>query len=545
MGVVEQFEKGVKWHLYDKRTGKVLYRIKNGDLKYTHHLYACGLSGMGKTSSICELLKIVNKKNETIPFLIVEPTQSRQYRKLANYITSLQFDIYSIGEDGGRKLELNPFYIPYGMDFTGHIELLKACFAAALSSKEPLVYQYLERAIPEIYFDKGWDRVTHCHPELRDIDDYSCDEHYFYFPKMRDLYDKLVELSECSDFTEGGENKGTIRELIKSNIRIFLSGTLGCTFNTYKNELYSFFDKRNIVIEIPNAISPSISAILNVLLGNIIEIIGNREIYDGEKKDDNLPRHITVFEEAQLLFNVDDEDKIHSATTRKLEQLLSTARKFGESIIIANQDPNAIHKCILGNIRQRFIHKINASDVARNMAADYNVPFNEMISIAPHNFWFCAEDQYLALPYGYKIEKEEEPLEISEEKPNNILGYAGLDNINDQLAATFNFLSALSNSGYHKLEVKRFHTALSGKLATQCKVETAILPEYMAFLTCAAIGKLQGALKPGIYNKLKTYYANLVIDDVEEAVIPDVLLDKNLLSIKLLESILHEQYRNK
>ena len=60
----------------------------------------------------------------------------------------------------------------------------------------------------------------------------------------------------------------------------------------------------------------------------------------------------------------------------------------------------------------------------------------------------------------------------------------------------------------------------------------------MAFLTCAAIGKHHGTLKPGSYNELTTYYTN-VIDDAEEGVIPDVLSDKNLLSIKLLESILY------
>ena len=235
------------------------------------------------------------------------------------------------------------------MDFTAHIELLKACFSAAMTTKEPLVYQYIERAIPEVYFDKGWDRITHLHRMLLCESDYKGSEHYFYFPRMQDLYNKVVELSESSDFAEGGENKGTIRELVKSSIRVFLSGALGRTFNTYQNDLYEKFDKCDIVLEIPNTISPSISAILNILLGTVIEIIGQRKLSDRDCESEE-PKHITVFEEAQLLFNVNDEDKLYNATTKKLEQLLSTARKFKESIIITNQDPAAIHKSVLGNI---------------------------------------------------------------------------------------------------------------------------------------------------------------------------------------------------
>lgn len=116
------------------------------------------------------------------------------------------------------------------------------------------------------------------------------------------------------------------------------------------------------------------------LLGTVIEIIGQRKLSDRDCESEE-PKHITVFEEAQLLFNVNDEDKLYNATTKKLEQLLSTARKFKESIIITNQDPAAIHKSVLGNIRQRFIHRINSSDVAQRMADDYHLVLNDMLHL--------------------------------------------------------------------------------------------------------------------------------------------------------------------
>lgn len=525
MGKVDNLFRRAKWNAQEKRSPK-FSDIKNVDIPLLHHVYVCGLSGMGKTTTIQRLLQ--RKKN--IPFLIIEPTQSRQYRNLERVRgeknVKRQFSVYSIGDDCGEKLELNPFYIPYGMDFTAHIELLKASFSAAITTKEPLVYQYIEQAIPEIYFDRGWDRITHQHKMLKTETDYTWDEHWFYFPRMQDLYDKVIELSESSAFTEGGENKGTIKELVKSNIRIFLSGALGRTFNTYKNDLYEQFETRDIVLEIPNTISSSVPAILNILLGIVIEIIGQRKpSRDGSKEsnvmdDKEEPKHITVFEEAQLLFNANDDDKLHNAATRKLEQLLSTSRKFGESIIIANQDPAAIHKSVLGNIRNRLIHKINSSDIAQRMAEDYNLELDEMLhDISQYKYWYSLDSgQYQALKYGEVDEQELRELKNSycydDIKPilktnDFILGYAGLDNINDQLYYAATYIKMLADRPQEQQQIALdFYNHIKQLISQKCECKESILTEYMAYLTCMLFGKY-GKVEVGLYDLLIKIYDDL------------------------------------
>lgn len=530
MGKIEDSKDWLKWKLWGKYGFNLTKQIKDGSIAYNRHLYVCGLSGMGKTTLIHRLLQ----EKADIPFLAVEPTQSRQYRILKSLRTGTRpFYIYSIGEDNGNGLNLNPFYIPYGMDFIGHIDLLKSCFSAAIKTmtNEPLVYQYIERAIPEIYYDKGWDRSTHQNKRLT-FAAYDTEEHFFYFPRMQDLYDKVVEFCELSEFSEGGENKGTIRELVKSNVRFFMSETCGRTFNTYKNDLYKKLDMSDIVLEIPNVANTSLPAILNILLGIIIEIIGQRKS-DGQENC----RHITVLEEAHLLFPAEHEDKTPNGAAKKLEQLLSTARKFKEAIIITNQDPTAIHQSVLGNIRQRFIFKINSSEIAKQIATDYNIKETDLVRLPMYKFWFCRDhNQHKAIKYVNKeieyrnqqkdnTSSREVKLQHSQSVEDLILTYAGLDNINEQIGLTLDFMMAMAHTDNQALEVQEFSSKLSA-LIKQCNIEEinkTVMPEYMAFLTCIAVVKMQKNLYSKSYSELKAYYEHHIGNLSTDVKLPKIL----------------------
>lgn len=528
MGWVKNSGQWIKFH------GSKAFKWNKPDFNPLWHLYVCGTTGSGKTNTV---MQILSKYYADIPYMIVEPTPGRQYKKLQG-LSKRPFHVFSIGEDRGAKLELNPFYIPYGGDFTGHIELLKACLSDAIESRESLVYNYIERSIPEVYFDKGWNK-NGTHPMLKERNDYIGEEHYFYFPRMRDLYDKVIQLAENSDFQNGGENKGTLTELVKSYIRNFLTGPLGVSFNTYKNDLYNIVND-NIVFEIPNVMSSSVVAILNFLMANIISISGRREDVNRECK------HVTVFEEAQLLFSADEDDKTHKSTGKKLEQLLSTGRKFGESIIIVNQDPAAIHKSVVGNIKQRFIHQLASSKeneaILRAFCTDYRIKLNDILNLDKYCSWFSAQyDQYKALKYNFG--EFESKSSTTKERGRNlyretVLNFAGLDTINEQLAATINFLDAVSVSGEYGLEVKRFKNALSAKFGEMGKIEKDILPEYMAYLTCVAYVKLYiGRIPADSYGELTQFYEKALCSETVPK-LPQILKEITPLFLNVLKEIL-------
>lgn len=522
------FFQGVKeWcKIYFTPKGHSHYPYDTDDL--TRHMYVCGLSGTGKSTYIQQLLI---RESVKVPYLVVEPTRSQEYRRLKSVCNNRKFEIYTLGVDEGKKIDLNPFYIPFGMDFTGHVELLKSCFADALTCKEPLVYQYLERAIPEVYFDKGWDRITFTHPYLLSKDDYQSDEHWYYFPRMQDLYDKVVELSENSEFTEGSENKGTIRELVKSNLRTFLSGPMGRSFNTYRNELLSVRDN-NVVIEIPNTISTTLQAILNMLLASIVEVIGSH------KKSKNLS-HITVFEEAQLLFNAEDDDKIHKTTARKLEYLLSTSRKFGESIIITNQDPKAIHRSVIGNISNRIVFRINHSDIAECIAKDFRRKVKKITSLPRYKYWGKREG-YASWRYDSdKVDLgEETTFESVYTKPDYNIACSGLDNFNEQLQIIETYIK---NS---LVGVNSLKNAMADCLKSLCNIDNLDLDKYLAYLTCICIANNRCRLVKGVYDQLTAYFktpnAPLPKEFIESGILEESVIQR--ISKKMLD---HDRCNNK
>ncbi len=125
-------DRGLKGLFWQGEKYYVKYFDYKNDIDLTKHLYVCGLTGTGKTNTVMRVLE----RYSHVPYMVIEPTLARQYRSLS--VSKRPTHIYSIGEDKGETIELNPFYIPYNTDFTSHIELLKSCFAAAIPSKEPL-----------------------------------------------------------------------------------------------------------------------------------------------------------------------------------------------------------------------------------------------------------------------------------------------------------------------------------------------------------------------------------------------------------------------
>lgn len=95
---LEEWHDFLKWRIWgqNKRMfqGKVLGRGPQIDL--TKHLYVCGSSGSGKTWAVKTLLTD-NAYFSKYPFLVVEPTQARNYAEIGDYV-------YEIGSGEGKTL---------------------------------------------------------------------------------------------------------------------------------------------------------------------------------------------------------------------------------------------------------------------------------------------------------------------------------------------------------------------------------------------------------------------------------------------------------
>lgn len=527
--------KAIGWRLFgqNKRKFQGKFLDKGPQIDLAKHLYVCGSSGTGKTTAV-KVLLTDDAYFSKYPFIVVEPTQARNYADIGDYV-------YEIGSGEGNNIELNPFYFPFGETLEYHINLLITSFKSMIPSKDSYVKTLITESIRKIYYQKGWDRITNTHKFLQSEKDYENEEHYYYFPRMQDLYDEIVDrTTNSTDFQKGGENYGTARELAKSAVGQFLSGSLGYCFNTYKNELYSKQENR-VVLEIPDI--NSAEPIINILLSCIISTYSNR------KKDGKL-RHITVFEEAQLLFPPDKNNKREDGQdiNSKLHQIITTARKFGEGIMIVNQHPAEINECVLNNISQRLVYNITSHEVNQNIASDFGIKPKNLGNTPKYRAWYREDGMYQALPFKIKSTHKPSKKEgkaadegkIAEEKKAKkrklILGYAGLGNIHEQLDTAAYYLELLAKCHPDSIRplIYEFRDEIEKIIQTQGEVcQHDILPEYMSHLTCIVLGESGGAIEAGLYEKLFVIYRTALETEMSLTEAQVTLPIKALASVKV------------
>ena len=96
------------------------------------HLFVCGLTGSGKTTTVKHILKELVQKQAT-PFLVMESAK-RDYRQLlANDLFKENLNIFTIGDATVSPIRINPFYVQEGIHPLEHIDYLKALFNASFS----------------------------------------------------------------------------------------------------------------------------------------------------------------------------------------------------------------------------------------------------------------------------------------------------------------------------------------------------------------------------------------------------------------------------
>jgi len=128
------------------------------------HVFVCGLTGSGKTTTVKHILKTL-AQNDGTPFLVLESAK-RDYRQLlANDVFKESLNIFTIGDATVSPIRFNPFYIQEGVHPLVHIDYLKAIFNASFSLYGPMP-SIVEKCLHAIYISKGWDLTLGTHPSL-------------------------------------------------------------------------------------------------------------------------------------------------------------------------------------------------------------------------------------------------------------------------------------------------------------------------------------------------------------------------------------------
>ena len=286
--------------------------VRLGAEDLAKHLFVCGLTGSGKTTTVKKILTGVD-----VPFLVLESAK-RDYRKLLG-CPSLEsrLRVFTLGDTSVAPFRLNPFHILPGVQAGVHIDYLKAIFNASFSLYGPMPY-IVERCLYNIYLKRGWDLTAGNHPQLLNSEGlpntqrYGEEEARCYFPTLLDLRDE-VDSYVRSELGYRGEVSDNIRTAIITRLDSLAVGSKGLLFNSSEPLDVKTLLAHPTVLELEALSDDDDKAfVVGLLLTFISE---HRQIDDPSANPfveraefDSALRHVLVIEEAhRLLKNIVQE----------------------------------------------------------------------------------------------------------------------------------------------------------------------------------------------------------------------------------------------
>jgi hypothetical protein len=368
--------------------------LSNIDLN--KHLFVCGLTGSGKTTTVKNILKSITK-NEDLPFLVLESAK-RDYRQLlADDVFKGKLNLFTIGDATVSPIRFNPFYIQEGIHPLVHIDYLKAIFNASFSLYGPMP-SIVEKCLHRIYLKRGWNLTTGIHPNFVDekgkYDEsrYNLLEHHYCFPTLTDLKDEVDNYVK-NELEYKGELSDNIRTAIVVRLESLCVGAKGLMFNTY--DFYSLKDllTNSTIFEMENLADDDDKAFfvgLILVLINEYRQRDNPSINPGSKGKGL--QHFLVIEEAhRLLKNVETErisEMMGNPKGKAVEafcNVISEMRSLGQGVAVVEQIPTKISPDVIKNSNTKIVHRLVAKDDQSLLAGSLSISDDDALYLSRLN----------------------------------------------------------------------------------------------------------------------------------------------------------------
>ena len=310
------------------------------------HIFITGVTGTGKTTT-CQKLLLESE----LPFLVIEPAKT-EYRILMNNPKTEEILIFTLGNDKVAPFRLNPFEFFEGESITSRVDMLKAAMEASFDM-EAAIPQIIESAMYSCYEDYGWNIDTDENEKF----DNPYDEGVYSFPTLEDLLNKVE--TEVTKHNFDDKLKKDYIGSITARLQGLLVGSKGQMLNARRSIDFRELIEKKVVLEIEGIKNGTEkSLVMGFILTNLCEAL--RAKYNKDKHF----KHITLIEEAHRLLSKytpgDSLNKKNSVET--FADMLAEVRKYGESLIIADQIPNKMTPEVLKNTNTKIVHKIFAED---------------------------------------------------------------------------------------------------------------------------------------------------------------------------------------
>lgn len=308
------------------------------------HIFISGTTGAGKTTT-CQQILI----NSGLPFLVIEPAKT-EYRSLSKHHPEIEY--YTLGNEKVSPFRFNPFELLPNESLSGHIDMLKATFAAVFPMEASMPY-LIEEAIVRSYEQKGWD--IHYDENYLYPDPWCCGGQCF--PIFSEVLLTLKDVIKSKNF--GRDLQEKYEGSLISRLDSLTTGAKGRMLNTRNSiDINDILDKK-VVIELDDLRDEQDKCLMmGLLIGRVAEAVKQRH-----KQDHNF-QHLTLLEEAHRLLSKPQggEDSSKRLGVELFANLLAEVRKYGEGLIIADQIPNKLTPEVLKNTNTKIIHRLFAAD---------------------------------------------------------------------------------------------------------------------------------------------------------------------------------------
>lgn len=423
------------------------------------HLFVCGLTGSGKTTTVKYILK--NLAQDNIPFLVLESAK-RDYRQLLADESFKNMNVFTVGDATVSPTRFNPFYVQNGVHPLVHVDYLKAIFNASFALYGPMPH-IIEKCLHRIYVKKGWNLTTGVHPHFiksnGEVDEtkYNKPEHFYFYPTLTDL--KLeVEYYINHEMDYKGELRDNIKTAILARIESLCVGAKGLMFNTYDFYSLDTLLKQPTVFEMENLADDDDKAFfvgLVLVLTSEYRQKDNPAINPG-KKDAGL-QHFLVIEEAhRLLKNVSTErnsEMMGNPKGKAVEvfcNVIAEMRSLGQGVAVVEQIPSKISPDVIKNSNMKIVHRLVSRDDQSLLAGSLGINDDEALYLN-------------RLKTGYALCHKEgmaKPVECAVN--NNFSSLAQSDN------KIFKMMQQHNSAVLHPFEAYEISELLSGKGTKVC-----------------------------------------------------------------------------
>lgn len=313
------------------------------------HIFIAGVTGSGKTTTCHTLLCSAER-----PFLVIEPAKTEYRILLRNEHFKNNLLIFTLGNDTVAPFRLNPLEFTKGETIPARVDMIMASISAAFDM-EAAIPQLIEAALYECYRKYGWDIKNNTNSLFKD----PFADGVYAFPVLQDIVDIMPQIINQQGFDERLKNDylGSIRARLQG----LLVGAKGMMLNCKRSIDFTKLLKKNVIIELEEIRNGSEkSLIIGFILSNLLVAIKQKFKSNNNEKID----HITLVEEAHRLMTKfepgDNPNKKHAVET--FADMLAEIRKYGESIIIADQIPNKLTPEVLKNTNTKIVHRLFAQD---------------------------------------------------------------------------------------------------------------------------------------------------------------------------------------